>query len=658
MTDTNTTPMGEQFSSPDSQIQVATPTPSPTPAANASPTATNPIATHTGNPVTASGTSFMLFPGESLPRAVPLEKVSAATQAGGQITQTMMFPDNKARYVPLDKVHAAIAAGGLLQGTAPLPPVPTAMEESVSLTPSGLPYGSMQATPAESTDAGHAAAVAQRESKESALGQVGMGIAKAGGSTVENTIGKLIPGQAPTQEELAPTNPWQMGGKVLERMAEYYMGSKAVGAIGGLVGKAGEALSETDRFKALLPVMRLLEDNPRLAKVAYAGLTQGTTGGGLELAHGSTPTQAGTAAGINTVLGSATEGISQGLDLNTSWLKKGMDALVVKTAKTSPAASESIQAFRNLLDSNQPERLKDVNKDVVSGILSNGKDAPSFIGDVASSTVDLARKFSWKVAKTALSTLVTDLALKQVPESLGIDESLRHYIDASVGIGAFLHGSGKEGVAVLNSPEANELRGQIAAYVAKNPEIMQSIWAGFRSLQQQAVEQITPSLNHYVFNPSTRSIEQQPAQNTQIAQPQNPNAPIPSSFKEGALASPDTDLNAYARGIAKFEGVKPNSVSVRNNNPGNLVFANQPYAQPVKQGDYMYARFDTAEHGQEALMRQLAKDRNNPRYNQMSPEEYVNAKWSPANAPGNTLQSVINYGNAIKEELRAALGKH
>lgn len=60
-------------------------------------------------------------------------------------------------------------------------------------------------------------------------------------------------------------------------------------------------------------------------------------------------------------------------------------------------------------------------------------------------------------------------------------------------------------------------------------------------------------------------------------------------------------LNAMAMGIQKHEGwiLNPPSRSVRNNNPGNLVFVGQPHAR--KETDGRFAVFETYEDGMNAL---------------------------------------------------------
>jgi hypothetical protein len=62
-------------------------------------------------------------------------------------------------------------------------------------------------------------------------------------------------------------------------------------------------------------------------------------------------------------------------------------------------------------------------------------------------------------------------------------------------------------------------------------------------------------------------------------------------------------IQTMADAIQVFEGYYPGSIAYNNNNPGNLKFANQPYA--VAEDEYGHAIFDSYEHGWNALINQL-----------------------------------------------------
>jgi hypothetical protein len=64
-------------------------------------------------------------------------------------------------------------------------------------------------------------------------------------------------------------------------------------------------------------------------------------------------------------------------------------------------------------------------------------------------------------------------------------------------------------------------------------------------------------------------------------------------------------IEKIAAAIQSFEGYFPGSVSFRNNNPGNLKFANQPGA--TGQDARGFAIFDNFDDGQEALLTLLNK---------------------------------------------------
>lgn len=81
--------------------------------------------------------------------------------------------------------------------------------------------------------------------------------------------------------------------------------------------------------------------------------------------------------------------------------------------------------------------------------------------------------------------------------------------------------------------------------------------------------------------------------------------------------SPDELLTKMCLAIKSYEGWSgpgstlngiyyPNGTpSYRFNNPGNLNYAGQPYAVPALSGAHVFAKFDTPEHGFEALVRQV-----------------------------------------------------
>jgi hypothetical protein len=115
-----------------------------------------------------------------------------------------------------------------------------------------------------------------------------------------------------------------------------------------------------------------------------------------------------------------------------------------------------------------------------------------------------------------------------------------------------------------------------------------------------------------------------------------------------AVTAPGTGTTpAAAPAAAPAAGAQP-PVSVRNNNPGNLV--------DPKTGKFRV--FDTPEEGEAALDADVeAKLSNNsPAYKQRFGDQPVTPStlaetWAPAQAPGNTQASTTNYGAAIAKEL-------
>lgn len=70
-----------------------------------------------------------------------------------------------------------------------------------------------------------------------------------------------------------------------------------------------------------------------------------------------------------------------------------------------------------------------------------------------------------------------------------------------------------------------------------------------------------------------------------------------------------SNIPALAQGIAKAEGYgQPNNVGTRINNPGNILWANQPNAVPYTSSNgYTYAKFNTEQDGYNAMNTLLAK---------------------------------------------------
>lgn len=84
-------------------------------------------------------------------------------------------------------------------------------------------------------------------------------------------------------------------GGTLENIAEFMTGEETL-----------KGLSEVERLRKLMPVMKMFEDSPKLLAAAKAAMSAGKVGtvmGAQELAHGGTAEQAGEQAAIGTGLG-------------------------------------------------------------------------------------------------------------------------------------------------------------------------------------------------------------------------------------------------------------------------------------------------------------------------------------------------------------------
>ncbi len=161
-----------------------------------------------------------------------IDKKDMVKNAQGQI---LVY--DKAQNAYVDMIHRRPYIPPPNQGLAPAAG-PAPMQQVNPIT--GAPAASMQATPGEATPAGLATAVQGREAAMPGgmAGQAALGFAKGGGEAVENTVGKVIPGQGPTNDELKSTNMAQSGGKLLESIAEFYAGEGVL-----------KGLTETERLR-------------------------------------------------------------------------------------------------------------------------------------------------------------------------------------------------------------------------------------------------------------------------------------------------------------------------------------------------------------------------------------------------------------------------
>jgi hypothetical protein len=225
-------------------------------------------------------------------QALPLDKQQMALSAldsefknlnPEQFTATVQGLQKRAMARP-DLVAPPSVASGLTQNQA----VKNVVNQDLG---GGNQY---QAAENEQTPEGNLAAIRQREDLTSSLGvggnamvQPAIGFAKGAGDTVENTVGRVLPGQAPPEGTLEATNGWQTSGKVLENLAEFLAGEEAL-----------KGLSETERFSKLMPTMKLLEQSPKLRAIVSSAMRQGTVAGLQTLGKGGTPKEALRNAGI------------------------------------------------------------------------------------------------------------------------------------------------------------------------------------------------------------------------------------------------------------------------------------------------------------------------------------------------------------------------
>lgn len=85
------------------------------------------------------------------------------------------------------------------------------------------------------------------------------------------------------------------------------------------------------------------------------------------------------------------------------------------------------------------------------------------------------------------------------------------------------------------------------------------------------------------------------------------------------------DVEAYVKTIKVNIKKLENSVAYKSNNPGNLVYAGQPNAKPMKFADKTFASYATPELGFRALIKQIEVDQ----IRELTLASFVN-KYAPA----------------------------
>lgn len=171
-----------------------------------------------------------------------------------------------------------------------------------------------------------------------AVGDV-MGLPKLDSTT--NPYDTVAQGIKPAQQQAQSTIAGKAGG-MLENIAEFMTGEE------GLKG-----LSEIERMRKLMPVMKMFEESPRLLKAAQVAMTAAQTGmvmGGQELAHGGTAKQAAEQAGVGAGLGVAGSAIFSAGKFGYNALKAAGWSGAALDAVTK-IASENVRPAEEVTDS-------------------------------------------------------------------------------------------------------------------------------------------------------------------------------------------------------------------------------------------------------------------------------------------------------------------
>lgn len=109
------------------------------------------------------------------------------------------------------------------------------------------------------------------------------------------------------------------------------------------------------------------------------------------------------------------------------------------------------------------------------------------------------------------------------------------------------------------------------------------------------------------------------------------------------------DFGKLADAFIKHESPKASNVGNRNNNPGNIGDAAWTKTQPgyAGAGEGGFAKFDTAEHGRQALVAMLKRDM--PKYGDQPVENYINDVYSPDSAKGNGPGQAAAYAGHLMQ---------
>lgn len=118
----------------------------------------------------------------------------------------------------------------------------------------------------------------------------------------------------------------------------------------------------------------------------------------------------------------------------------------------------------------------------------------------------------------------------------------------------------------------------------------------------------------------------------------------------GAASMDPLAVAALASAIQNHEGYYPGSVAYINNNPGNLMYAGQAGATPGPGG---FAVFSSYTAGYQALQNQIVLDATRGTDANGNPVATVGdlvSSWAPANAPGNSPQTVNAYISSVTSQ--------
>jgi hypothetical protein len=175
--------------------------------------------------------------------------------------------------------------------------------------------------------------------------------AKEGMRQLEN---RLLPGSGNPA-----SNASQERGGNMEQVGEFGAGDAVLSKLTEALLPMAEGADYAQKLKNTAPIIKIAAAHPRIARVLAAGIRQGALGGGITVLHGGSAGDTAKAAVIQGLLGTAFEGIPEGI----SALRESAAAATAATAahEAAPAVeAERVAAMKDARQAQAQGQIKDV----------------------------------------------------------------------------------------------------------------------------------------------------------------------------------------------------------------------------------------------------------------------------------------------------------